>query len=127
MEFKQNIKGLQHIGIPTNQMDKTVDFYKKIGFEIAHEARDGEVRVVFLRLGDLILETYENGQAAFRDGAVDHIALNVENIDIAYKFISGLGIRILTEVSFLPFWKNGVKFFIAEGPNLERLEFAQYL
>lgn len=29
MEFKQNIKGLQHIGIPTNQMDKTVDFIKK--------------------------------------------------------------------------------------------------
>ena len=58
---------------------------------------------------------------------MDHIALNVEDIDIAYKFISGLGIRILTEVSFLPFWKNGVKFFIAEGPNLERLEFAQYL
>lgn len=81
----------------------------------------------FLKYGNLVLETYENGQAALRDGAVDHIAFDVEEIEEAYKFITGLGIKILTEITFLPFWQNGVKFFIAEGPNLERLEFAQYL
>ena len=127
MEWKQNFKGLQHIGIPTNNMDKTVEFYERIGFETAHEAKDGDVRVVFLKYGDLVLETYENGQAALRDGAVDHIALDVADIEEAYKFITGLGIKILTEITFLPFWQNGVKFFIAEGPNMERLEFAQYL
>ena len=31
MEWAENFKGLQHIGIPTNDMDKTVEFYKKIG------------------------------------------------------------------------------------------------
>lgn len=127
MEWNENITGLQHIGIPTNDMDKTVDFYQKIGFEIAHEAMDGEVRVVFLKLKDLVLETYENKAAALCDGAVGHIALNVMNIEEAYKFITGLGIKILTEITFLPFWDNGVKFFIAQGPNLERLEFAQYI
>ncbi len=127
MEWNENITGLQHIGIPTNDMDKTVDFYQKIGFEIAHEAMDGEVRVVFLKLKDLVLETYENKAAALCDGAVDHIALNVMNIEEAYKFITGLGIKILTEITFLPFWDNGVKFFIAQGPNLERLEFAQHI
>ena len=30
MEWKQNFKGLQHIGIPTNDMDRTVEFYHKI-------------------------------------------------------------------------------------------------
>lgn len=115
MEWNENITGLQHIGIPTNDMDKTVDFYQKIGFEIAHEAMDGEVRVVFLKLKDLVLETYENKAAALCDGAVDHIALNVMNIEEAYKFITGLGIKILTEITFLPFWDNGVKFFIAQG------------
>ena len=35
MEWNENITGLQHIGIPTNDMDKTVDFYQKIGFEIS--------------------------------------------------------------------------------------------
>ena len=48
-------------------------------------------------------------------------------IEEAYKFITGLQIKILTEITFLPFWEKGVKFFIAQGPNLERLEFAQHI
>lgn len=127
MQWSQNIKGLQHIGIPTNDMDKTVEFYSKIGFEKMLETSDGDTRVVFLKLKDIILETYENGMAAMCDGAVDHIAFDVKNIEEAYDFITGLGIKIITEITALPFWDNGVKFFIAEGPNLERLEFAQYL
>ena len=103
MEWAENFKGLQHIGIPTNDMDKTVEFYKKIGFEVAHETKDGDVRVVFLKFRDLI------------------------DIEEAYKFITGLQIKILTEITFLPFWEKGVKFFIAQGPNLERLEFAQHI
>ena len=73
MEWAENFKGLQHIGIPTNDMDKTVEFYKKIGFEVAHETKDGDVRVVFLKFRDLILETYENKEAALCDGAVDDL------------------------------------------------------
>lgn len=30
MEWAENFIGLQHIGIPTNDMDKTVEFYKKL-------------------------------------------------------------------------------------------------
>ena len=81
MEWADNFTGLQHIGIPTNDMDKTVEFYKKIGFEVAHETKDGDVRVVFLKLRDLILETYENKEAALCDGAVDHIAFDVVDIE----------------------------------------------
>ena len=107
MEWADNFTGLQHIGIPTNDMDKTVEFYKKIGFEVAHETKDGDVRVVFLKLRDLILETYENKEAALCDGAVDHIAFDVVDIEEAYKFITGLQIKILTEITFLPFWEKG--------------------
>lgn len=127
MEWMKNFKGLQHIGIPTNNMDKTVEFYYKLGFKTALETKDGDTRVVFLKFGDLVLETYENGQAKLRDGAIDHLAFHVEDIEEAYKFIQDQGFKILTEITFLPFWENGIKFFIIEGPNLERLEFAQYL
>ena len=118
---------LQHIGIPTNDMDKTVEFYKKIGFEVAHETKDGDVRVVFLKLKALVLEIYENNAAALCNGAVDHIAFDVVDIEEAYKFITGLQIKILTEITFLPFWEKGIKFFIAQDQNLERLEYAQYV
>lgn len=127
MEWLENIKGLQHIGIPTNDIEKTMEFYGKLGFETALETADKDTRVAFLKLKDLVVETYENGMAVLRDGAVNHIALDVADIEEAYAYVSGLGIKILEEITFLPFWENGVKFFIAEGPNLERLEFAQYL
>ena len=77
MEWADNFTGLQHIGIPTNDMDKTVEFYKKIGFEVAHETKDGDVRVVFLKLRDLILETYENKEAALCNTAWCQTAFQV--------------------------------------------------
>lgn len=127
MEWKENISGLQHIGIPTNNIDYTITFYKKIGFEVILETSDGETKVAFLGLKDIVIETYENGAAALCDGALNHIAFDVKNIEEAFKYISKLDLKILQEITFLPFWDNGVKFFIVEGPNKERLEYAQYL
>ena len=62
MEWADNFTGLQHIGIPTNDMDKTVEFYKKIGFEVAHETKDGDVMVqwTILHLMLLILKKHIN-------------------------------------------------------------------
>ena len=75
----------------------------------------------------MVIETYENNMVALRDGAIDHIALDVADIEEAYAYVTRLEIKILKEITYLPFWDNGVKFFIAEGPNLERLEIAQYI
>ncbi|MDO5134962.1 MAG: VOC family protein [Eubacteriales bacterium] len=127
MEWNENITGLQHIGIPTNDIEKTVEFYHRIGFVTALETYDGDVKVVFLKLGGLIVETYENGQAVLKDGAIDHMSLNVRDIEEAYRYVTGLGVKVLTEITFLPFWEKGIRFFIIQGPNMERIEFAQYL
>ena len=32
MSFPQVLTGVAHIGIPTNDLDKTIAFYKKLGF-----------------------------------------------------------------------------------------------
>lgn len=127
MKWMENITGLQHIGIPTNHIEKTVEFYKKIGFSVALDTKNKDSRVVFLKLGDLVVETYQEPAAAMRDGAINHMALNVKDIDQAYQYVKGLGVQVLEEVTFLPFWEKGVKFFIIQGPNMERIEFAQYL
>ena len=31
--YKRHIKGIQHIGIPTDKYSETLDFYKSLGFE----------------------------------------------------------------------------------------------
>ena len=37
MDLKNYSTGVQHIGIPTNDIGKTVEFYHKLGFETAFE------------------------------------------------------------------------------------------
>ena len=127
MEWKDNLTGLQHLGIPTKDIDKTIAYYQMIGFELVHETMNGENRVAFLKWNDLIIETYESNQVSEVTGVVDHIAMNVLDIDAAYEHITGLGIKITEEITFLPFWDKGIKYFLTEGPNKERLEYTQYL
>ena len=84
--------------------------------------------VAFLRLKNLTIEAYENGQAAMQSGAIDHIAIDVVDVEAAYRLAQEQGYQIVSNgVEFLPFWQNGVKFFILLGPNQERVEFNQYL
>ena len=126
MAFSGIATGLQHIGIPTNDIEKTIAFYTALGFETAHRAENGGEQVAFLKLGDLMIETYQNGKAAGVAGAVDHIAINVTDVAQARRVADGLGLRVIEEGK-LPFWENGVEYFTVLGPNGEKLEFNQYL
>ena len=128
MSLKEQINGLQHIGVPTPNMEATIAFYEKLGFEIAFETVNDGDRVVFLKSGSLVIETYESKDAAMKSGAIDHIALDVKDIEKTYELINQEGLNSTQDtIHFLPFWKNGVKFFTIEGPNKENVEFSQYL
>lgn len=122
------VKGLQHIGIPTNDMKKTLEFYQSLGFELALDVMNGTERVCFLKLAGVCIETYENGQAVGQAGAINHIALDVDDVYATWDAVTAAGhVPMETEPRFLPFWENGVKFFNILGPNMETVEFSQYL
>ncbi len=130
MDLKNYSTGVQHIGIPTNDIDKTVEFYHKLGFETAFETVNEEAneKVVFLKLGTLVVETYENHAAKMEHGAINHVALDVRDIEEIFRYINEAGLNSTQDtIHFLPFWENGVKFFTIEGPNKEKVEFSQYL
>lgn len=122
--------GLQHVGLPTNDLKATIAFYEGLGFETVYQVKNeaaGE-DVAFLRLKNLTIEAYENGRAAMQSGAIDHLAIDVDDVEAAYRLAQEQGYQIVSNgVEFLPFWQNGVKFFILLGPNQERVEFNQYL
>lgn len=122
--------GVQHIGIPTRDIEQTVEFYSRLGFATELRTLNPEAgeKVAFLRFGNLQIETWETGEACGQAGAVDHIALDVSDIDQTYELVRREGYKILNrQIDFLPFWENGVRFFTIEGPNAERLEFCQRL
>lgn len=130
MELKEQLTGIQHIGIPTNDIEETIAFYKKLGFDIAFQTVNEEAneKVAFLKLNTLVVETYENKAAALKAGAIDHVAIDVKDIEAVYALINQEGLNTTADtIHFLPFWENGVKFFTIEGPNKEKVEFSQYL
>ena len=74
------------------------------------------------------METYENRAAVLKAGAIDHVALDVKDIEEVYQYINEQGLNTTKDtIHFLPFWENGVRFFTIEGPNKEKIEFSQYL
>ncbi len=130
MELKEQLSGVQHIGIPTNDIETTVEFYKKLGFEVVFQTVNQEAneKVAFLKLHNLMLETYENKKAVMKAGAVDHIAIDVKDIERVYELINREGLNTTKDqINFLPFWEKGVRFFTIEGPNHEKIEFSQIL
>lgn len=128
MKIKDYCSGIQHIGIPTNDIEKTKAFFKDLGFEIAYSTvNDGE-KVAFLRIGNLTIETWQNGQAAMKWGSIDHISLDVKDVEELFHVVEKKGYKSLEgHVCSLPYWESGVKYFTIEGPNKEKIEFCEML
>ena len=128
--LREQLNGIQHVGIPTNDIEATIEFYGKLGFEVALQTVNEEAneKVAFLKLNNLVIETYENKAAKMESGAIDHIAIDVKDIEKVYELINQADLNTTRDIIHcLPFWENGVRFFTIEGPNKEKIEFSQYL
>ena len=126
--MKNYATGIQHIGIPTKDMEATKAFFAKLGCEPAFETVNEGAKVAFLKLENLVIETYESDEATMKAGAIDHVAIDVKDIEKVYELINQADLNTTRDIiHFLPFWENGVRFFTIEGPNKEKIEFSQYL
>lgn len=129
MGIKDLTTGIQHIGIPTDNIEITLEFYKKLGFEVVLQTVNeaANERVAFLQCKNLIVETYENHAGMMMTGAIDHICLDVTDIEQIFELFKTGYQFVHKEIEFLPFWEKGVKFFTILGPNNEKIEFCQKL
>ena len=58
---------------------------------------------------------------------VDGAALNSTDIDASYAACRELGLTFFDDMSSLPFWDNGIKYFSVVGPGKEIVEICQKL
>lgn len=76
-------------------------------------------------------ETVEPPDASERVGvadAIDHIAVDCLDVEAAFQLAVYNGYVIVSDgIEELPFWEKGVRFFMIEGPNGERIEFDERL
>ena len=100
--------GVQHIGVPTANVQGTVEFYKTLGFEeVMRRTVTGDRDFAFMKLGNLLIEVIPTEDPAMRDGAVDTM--------------------LSDSVNQIDFWDNGAKYFFIQGPNDEKIEFCEIL
>ena len=131
-----NLQGMQHLGLPVTNLVRSLAFYEQLGFVTALRTDlAGPVQVAMLEMGGMTIELYQKpgadlDQVAGRqDGHIDHIALDVLDIEAALTELKAAGFEILepgAPVS-LPLWSNGVRYFTVRGPDGEKVEFNQRL
>jgi len=119
------LNGLQHIGIPTKDFEASKIFYKSLGFRQINEEMNAESKVGFFELNGMIIEIWEDKTTECR-GAIDHLALDTDDIDEAFNSIQDLGYELLDKnIMELPFWEKGIRYFNFYGPNHEIIEISQ--
>ncbi len=136
MKLNENLTGFQHLGIPVSNIEKSIEFYSTIGFNVLSryelQENGGTTFVAFIDLNGFCIEIFqpaggfEKGRG--ETGPIDHLALNVNDIDEAFTAVKDMGFAPMSDSPiFLPLQKNGVKFFIIQGPDGEKVEFNQML
>ena len=136
MNFK--INHIQHIGIPVTDLKVSATFYEKLGFqnvmESAFDFNGGKGMVAMMQQEEMIIEIFQMPEKELneirqrKNGHIDHIAFDVSNIEEAFDELKNASFNIIEAAPvFLPFWKNGCRYFNITGPDGERIEFNQIL
>lgn len=133
------INHIQHIGIPVSNIQKSIGFYEKFGFTnvmpstFEIEGEKGGI-VAMMKRDSIILELYQMPASYLteitnrKDGHIDHIAFDVDDIELAFTTIKENHFTILEkEPVYLNFWNKGCKYFNVLGPDGERLEFNEII
>jgi lactoylglutathione lyase len=132
------IHRIQHIGIPAHDLEVSIPFYERLGFENVMESPfefdGGFGTCVMMKNHEVIVELYQMPEKQLAEikkrsnGHVDHFAIDVTDVDHAFETLKKAGFEILEETpTYLQFWKNGTRFFNVKGPSGEIIEFNQIL
>lgn len=133
-----SITAIQHVGIPVTDIKVSEVFYTRLGFINVMKAgflHDNEKGIcIMMKQGNIVIELYQLPEKEIqsvrnrKDGHIDHIAFDVQDIDAAFAILKNGGFSIIEKAPvFLDFWEKGCKYFNITGPDGERLEFNQVM
>lgn len=129
MSIRDHVTGIGHVGIPTADLEGTIAYYEKLGFECEGIYPNGNDRCTFLTLNNLTLEVWTMANPANANGAINHFALNVTDIDAAFAEARKMGLNLVEDSvqRIATFHENGIRYFNVLGPNHEIIEFCQVM
>jgi len=129
------VTGLAHIGVFVKDIEVSKKFYTEVlGLELIDEcvfvAEDNTYTIAFVQKGTLIVElVMRKHQTKLSDGVVDHIAMQVDDLDGMITKLGALGIEFESkEPIYHPtMLGGGAKWIFFRGPDNEHLEMSQIL
>ena len=90
--------------------------------------------VAMMQLHQIIIELYQMPENELQEiknrsnGHINHLAFEVDDIEETFKELKNAKFNIIEQAPvYLPFWKNGCKYFNITGPDGERLEFNEII
>lgn len=128
------IKRIDHTTITVRDLQVSIDFYTKLlRFTVDHEMwiPDSRLRIVFLRLGDTILELF--GCSEIRGEMVSevneivgykHICLLVDSVDKEYKRLVDAGVKFRIQPTTV---QGQVRIAFLKDPDGLDIELIEYL
>jgi catechol 2,3-dioxygenase-like lactoylglutathione lyase family enzyme len=128
-----DITGLAHICVYTRDMSKSLVFYTDtLGFEVVHSTRlDAGYGFAMVRRGSCIIELLEpedvNKTKPRTGGVVDHVALEVKDINTVFAKLKAKGVSFTTPIIDDPNLMGGVRIAFFRGPSGESFELFEYL
>jgi len=123
------IIGLAHIGVRVSDMEKSIKFYTEVlGFELTSQQMLGTTHLAFLNIGTCLIELIHPANFEARvPGQIDHIAMEVEDIEPLVCRLIEKGVPFLSNsINDAKDLLDGVKNIFFTGPDGERFEFFEY-
>lgn len=127
------IKRIDHTTITVRDLHRSVDFYTGLlGFKHHHELwiPESKLRIVFLRLGDGILELFGvpeiTGEALSNVNEVvgyKHICLLVDSVDEEYHRLTAAGVKFRIPPSTVQNWVRIAFFSDPDGMDIELIQY----
>ena len=130
--MRPKITAVHHIALKAcgaEDFRKTVHFYHQVlGMPIARSWGDGDNAAVMIDTGAGLLEIFANGTSYPGQGALHHLAFQVEDADACVEAVRAAGYKITVEpkdivIGSVPPYPARIAFCI--GPVGEELEFFQ--
>jgi catechol 2,3-dioxygenase-like lactoylglutathione lyase family enzyme len=128
--MKENFLGLAHICIYTADLKKSEKFYTELLFfskvyeTVVQHTNETNINYLLITLGNCTIELLETKNQPIPSiaGIIDHIAIQVKNIEMIVNHLKGYAVTFKTEIFDLPDLMDGCKGCFIYGPSGELIE-----
>ena len=132
--MKENYKGLGHIAVYTEDLEKSIAFYEKRGGRLQQRSRSHgtgvDKELALVEFGGFLIELICSPESMpIREGSMAHFAVYVDDVDKAADDITAAGVDTFTtpEKIVMPDTFGGLHARYFKGPSGETIELLRML